>query len=70
MKVLPLPRAKALSPTLPLRWLVLAWLAQLLLGVAMARLQPIPERPLVIERSACSTAQWQRLLEKIGRAHV
>lgn len=48
----------------PLPLIALAWLAQLLLGVLMAQLQPIPIRPLVIERSSCSQAQWQQLVEQ------
>lgn len=47
----------------PLPLIALAWLAQLLLGVLMAQLLPIPVRPLVIERSSCSEAQWQQLVE-------
>ena len=46
----------------PLPLIALTWLAQLVLGVAMAKLLPIPERPLVIERSGCGEAQWQALI--------
>jgi hypothetical protein len=47
---------------LTLQVLALGWLGQLVLGVVLAQLAPVPERPLLIDRHRCDPAGWQALV--------
>jgi hypothetical protein len=44
--------------------LAACWLTQAALAVVVRVALPIPERPLLIERGACATSQWQDLLQR------
>jgi hypothetical protein len=44
--------------------LAATWLAQLSLGLALQAVDPLPQRPLLIERRSCAPGQWQELVER------
>ncbi len=41
----------------------LGWLGQLVLGLLLARLVPVPARPLLIDRHRCDPAGWRTLVQ-------
>jgi hypothetical protein len=52
-----------------LRFLAVAWLAQLLLAGVLTLLDPIPRQPLLVERRACEAGPWAALGERYRRLH-
>jgi len=46
------------------RALATGWIGHLILCVVLMLLAPIKERPLLIERNACSKAQWDELISQ------
>ena len=49
---------------LTLQTLATCWLAQVLLAALISQWLPIPVRPLVVDRGACTETQWQELLHR------
>lgn len=49
--------------------LAATWLAQLSLGLALQAVDPLPQRPLLIERRSCAPGQWQELVERYRGLH-
>jgi hypothetical protein len=49
---------------LTLQTLATCWLAQALLAALISQWLPIPVRPLVVDRGACTEARWQELLHR------
>lgn len=50
--------------------LAACWLVQGLLAAMITHALPIPQRPLVIDRGACSAAQWRDLLRRYSSLHL
>jgi len=46
-----------------------AWLGQLALGLVLAQLVPVPQRPLLLDRHACDAAGWRALVERYRGLH-
>jgi hypothetical protein len=55
---------------LSLQTLAVCWLTQGLLAALIAQGLPIPVRPLVVDRGACTPGQWRELLRRYGHLHV
>ena len=51
------------------RALATGWIGYLILGGALMTLSPIEERPLLIERNACSRPQWNELIHQYQVLH-
>lgn len=51
------------------RALAAGWIGYLILGGALMILSPIEERPLLIERNACSRPQWNELIHQYQVLH-
>ena len=64
----PLPDRGA-ERRLTLAVLAMGWLGQLALGLGLAQLAPVPERPLLIDRHRCDPAGWQALVARYSGLH-
>lgn len=49
--------------------LAATWLAQLSLGLVFQLVDPLPQRPLLIERRSCAPGQWAELVERYRGLH-
>lgn len=49
--------------------LAATWLAQLSLGLVLQLVDPLPQRPLLIERRSCAPGQWAELVERYRGLH-
>lgn len=56
--------ATALAPIL-----AVTWLTQLSLAVVLQVVDPLPQRPLLIERRSCAPGQWAELVERYRGLH-
>ncbi|MFM7265914.1 MAG: hypothetical protein ACKOZW_10070 [Cyanobium sp.] len=56
--------ARAIGPIL-----AATWLAQLSLGLLLQVVDPLPHKPLLIERRSCAPGQWAELVERYRGLH-